>query len=321
MLPTAIEPAATSALPDTRPMPELSAQMEQQRAELAELIRRHAPADGSFQTLIKPLFMVRHDHPLQSVPGLVQPALCIMAQGRKDVTLGGELFTYDPLNYLVLSVALPISGKVIYATPDDPHLAMRLDIDPAEINALIAEAGPMSVPTRPSGRGMYVERIDSQILDAVIRLIRLLDSPKDIPMLAPLITREILYRLLRGSEGYRLYEIAISNCQTHRVTQAIKWLNHNFQQPLRIEELAREVNLSVSTLHHRFKAVTAMSPLQYQKQLRLQEARRLMLADGIEASAAGYRVGYESPSQFSREYSRLFGAPPLRDLARLRKTL
>ena len=321
MLPTAVEPAVTSAVPDTRPMHELSTQMEQQRAELAELIRRHAPTDGSFQTLIKPLFMVRHDRPVQSVPGVVQPALCIMAQGRKDVTLGGELFTYDPLNYLVLSVALPISGKVIYATPEDPHLAMRLDIDPADINALIAEAGPMSVPTRPSGRGMYVERIDSQLLDAVIRLIRLLDSPKDIPMLAPLITREILYRLLRGSEGYRLYEIAISNCQTHRVTQAIKWLNEHFQQPLRIEELAREVNLSVSTLHHRFKAVTAMSPLQYQKQLRLQEARRLMLSDGLEASAAGYKVGYESPSQFSREYSRLFGAPPLRDLARLRKTL
>jgi AraC-like DNA-binding protein len=321
MLPTAVEPAVTSATPDTRTLPELNAHMEQQRAELAGLIRRHAPTDGSFQTLIKPLFMVRHDRPLQSVPGLVQPALCIMAQGRKDVTLGGELFTYDPLNYLVLSVALPISGKVIHATPEDPHLAMRLDIDPADINALIAEAGPMSVPTRPSGRGMYVERIDSQLLDAVIRLIRLLDSPKDIPMLAPLITREILYRLLRGSEGYRLYEIAISNCQTHRVTQAIKWLNEHFQQPLRIEELAREVNLSVSTLHHRFKAVTAMSPLQYQKQLRLQEARRLMLSDGLEASAAGYKVGYESPSQFSREYSRLFGAPPLRDLARLRKTL
>jgi AraC-like DNA-binding protein len=216
---------------------------------------------------------------------------------------------------------LPISGKVIYATPEEPHLALRLEIDPAEINALIAEAGPMSVPTGHSGRGMYVERIDTQLLDAVIRLIRLLDTPKDIAMLAPLINREILYRLLRGSEGHRLYEIAISNCQTHRVTQAIKWLNDHFQEPLRIEDLAREVNLSVSTLHHRFKAVTAMSPLQYQKQLRLQEARRLMLADGLEASAAGYRVGYESASQFSREYSRLFGAPPLRDLARLRNTV
>ncbi|MFJ3482206.1 AraC family transcriptional regulator N-terminal domain-containing protein [Pseudomonas sp. NPDC090202] len=295
--------------------------MEQQRAELAELVRRHAPRDGNFQTLIKSLFMVRHDQPSQSIPTLVQPALCVMAQGRKDVKLGDDIVTYDPLNYLVLSVAMPISGKVIHASPEEPHLAIRIDIDPADINALIAEAGPMSVPSRPSGRGMYVERIDAQLLDAVLRLIRLLDSPKDIPMLAPLISREILYRLLRGSEGYRLYEIAISSCQTHRVTQAIKWLNSHFQQPLRIDELAREVNLSVSTLHHRFKAVTAMSPLQYQKQLRLQEARRLMLAEGLEASAAGYKVGYESPSQFSREYSRLFGAPPLRDLARLRKNL
>lgn len=316
MLPTAAAPPAQ----DTLFAPPLDAHMERQRAELAELIRRHAPSDGSFNTLIEPLFMVRHDRPSQSVPGLVQPALCIMAQGRKDVMLGGELFTYDPLNYLVLSVALPISGKVIHATPEEPHLAMRLNIDPVDINALIAQAGPMSVPSRPTRRGMYVERIDSQLLDAVIRLIHLLDSPKDIPMLAPLIKREIIYRLLRGSEGYRLYEIAISDCQTHRVTQAIKWLNDHFQQPLRIEDLAREVNLSVSTLHHRFKAVTSMSPLQYQKQMRLHEARRLMLAEALEASAAAYRVGYESPSQFSREYSRLFGAPPLRDLARLRKT-
>ena len=176
----------------------------------------------------------------------------------------------------------------------------------------------MGVPSRPTSRGMYVDRIDNQLLDAVLRLARLLDTPKDIAMLAPLINREILYRLLRGPQGYRLYEIAVANSQSHRVSQAIKWLNRNYEQPLRIDDLAKEVNLSVSTLHHRFKAMTAMSPLQYQKQLRLQEARRLMLAEGLEASAAGYRVGYESPSQFSREYSRLFGAPPLRDLARLR---
>jgi AraC-like DNA-binding protein len=302
-------------------LPELSVQMQQQRAELADLIARYAKGEGSQETAIKSLYMVRHDYPTQSIPTLVQPALCIMAQGSKDVKLGDAYFTYDPLNYLVLSVAMPISGKIVHATQDEPHLAMRIDIDPIEINALIAEAGPMSVPARPSGRGLYVERIDTTLLDAVIRLIRLLETPKDIPMLAPLIRREILYRLLRGQQGHRLYEIAITNCQTHRVTQAIKWLNEHFQQPLRIDELAKEVNLSVSTLHHRFKAVTAMSPLQYQKQLRLQEARRLMLNDGLEASAAGYKVGYESPSQFSREYSRLFGAPPLRDLARLRKTV
>jgi AraC-like DNA-binding protein len=293
--------------------------MEKQRAELADIIRRFAPDDGIFTTAIAPLYMVRYDHPVQSFPTLAQPALCILAQGSKDVRLGDESYTYDPLNYLVLSVAMPLSGRIQHATPEHPNLALRLDIDPAHINALIAEAGPMSVPTRPTGRGLYIEHIDSQLLDAVLRLTRLLSTPKDIAMLAPLIQREILYRLLRSEQGYQLYEIAISNSQTHRVTQAIKWLNSNYEQPLRIEDLAREVNLSVSTLHHRFKSVTAMSPLQYQKQLRLQEARRLMLADGLDASAAGYRVGYESPSQFSREYSRLFGAPPLRDLARLRK--
>ncbi|MCY1178057.1 HTH-type transcriptional activator RhaS [compost metagenome] len=197
---------------------------------------------------------------------------------------------------------------------------MRLNIDPAQINNLLADAGPLGVPALPSGRGLYVERTDPLLLDALLRLIRLLDSPKDIPILAPLIQREILYRLLRGPQGYRLYEIALANSQTHRVCQAITWLNNNFQQPLRIEDLAREVNLSTSTLHHRFKAVTSMSPLQYQKQLRLQEARRLMLNDGLEAAVAAYRVGYESPSQFSREYSRLYGAPPIRDVARLRAT-
>ncbi len=296
-------------------------EMEKQRAELADIIRRFAPEDGAFPTAIPQLHMVCHDRPLSSIPALVQPALCILAQGSKDVRLGDENYTYDPLNYLVISVAMPMSGCIYHATPENPNLALRLDIDPAQINALIAEAGPMSVPTRPSGRGLYVEKIDAQLLDAVLRLTRLLSTPKDIAMLAPLIQQEILYRLLRSPEGYRLYEIAIANSQTHRVSQAVKWLNSHYEQPLRIEELAREVNLSVSTLHHRFKLVTAMSPLQYQKQLRLQEARRLMLADGLDASAAGYRVGYESPSQFSREYSRQFGAPPSRDLARLRKSV
>lgn len=213
------------------------------------------------------------------------------------------------------------AGRVIDASPENPNLSIRLDIDPGRITSLIAEAGPMAVPARPAARGVYVDKLDSPLLDAVLRLTRLLDTPKDIAMLAPLISREILYRLLRSPQGYRLYEIAIASSQTHRVSQALKWLNGNYEQPLRIDDLAREVNLSVSTLHHRFKAMTAMSPLQYQKQLRLQEARRLMLAEGLEASAAGYRVGYESPSQFSREYSRLFGAPPLRDLARLRASI
>jgi len=303
-----------------RPAP-LDPDMEKQRAELADIVSRHTCEDGSYSTAIPSFVLNRHNSPRDFMPVLAQPALCILAHGSKEVRLADETFAYDPLNYLVFSVSMPVAGRIIEASPENPNLSLRLDIDPAQITALIAEAGPMGVPTRPTARGLYVDRLDSQLLDAVLRLTRLLDSPKDIAMLAPLISREILYRLLRSPQGYRLYEIAIANSQSHRVSQAITWLNGNYEQPLRIDDLAKEVNLSVSTLHHRFKAMTAMSPLQYQKQLRLQEARRLMITEGLEASAAGYRVGYESASQFSREYSRLFGAPPLRDLARLRQSV
>ncbi|MDE1163969.1 MAG: AraC family transcriptional regulator [Pseudomonas sp.] len=307
---------------EAEPLPlALDPALQLQQADLANLIRRHVTEQGTVSCPIKDLHLVRYEQSTlrtHSFPTLVQPALCIQANGSKKVCLGDEEYTYDALNYMVLSVAMPISGGVVEASPESPSLSLRLDLDPAEINALIAEAGPIGVPTRPTGRGLYVERMDPHLLDAVIRLVRLLDSPKDIAMLAPLVRREILYRLLRSKQGHRLYEIAVCNTQTHRVSQAISWLNQHFHRPLRIEDLAREINLSASTLHHRFKAVTSMSPLQYQKQLRLQEARRLMLIEGLEAAAAGYRVGYESPSQFSREYSRQFGAPPVRDLARLR---
>jgi AraC-like DNA-binding protein len=297
--------------------PLLDPALELLRQELAGLVVRHCPS-GTVPSAIADLHLSRYEQSTRSMPTLAQPALCILAQGRKEICLGDETYVYDPLHYMVVSVAMPISGALLEASPQNPSLGIRLDIDPAEINSLIAEAGPMGVPSQPSSRGVFIERLDTQMLDALLRLIRLLDTPKDIAVLAPLIRREILYRLLRGQQGARLYEIAMANTQTHRVCQAIQWLNDHFQRPLRIDDLAREVNLSASTLHHRFKAVTSMSPLQYQKQLRLQEARRLMLNDGLEASVAGYRVGYESPSQFSREYSRLYGAPPLRDMARLR---
>ncbi|ATB64471.1 AraC family transcriptional regulator [Pseudomonas mosselii] len=292
--------------------------LEQQRQELAGLIRRHAQGPLGSVSAIEDLYLTRYEEDVRGMPALAQPALCILAQGSKTLFLGDERYTYDPLHYMVVSVTLPITGALLEASPENPCLGLRLDIDPAQISQLIAESGPILVPGQASGRGLFVEKSDPQLLDTLLRLVRLLDSPRDIAVLAPLVRRELMYRVLRGPQGWRLCEIALSSSQTHRVCQAIAWLNRHYQEPLRIEDLAREVNLSTSTLHHRFKAVTSMSPLQYQKQLRLQEARRLMLNDGLEAAVAGYRVGYESPSQFSREYSRLYGAPPIRDVARLR---
>lgn len=287
--------------------------------ELTQRVHRHCPHEGSHATAVPALSLIRCDAPTERVHGVHEPALCIIAQGSKDIGLGTENYHYDPLNFLVVSVALPVAGKVIHASPERPYLCLRLAIDPGEIARLIAEAGLSGAAKHPTGRGLYVQRLDEPLLDGVLRLLRLLDEPGDVPMLAPLVVREIFYRLLRGPRGHLLHDIAMADTQSFRVTRAIEWLNRHYSEPLRIEELARTVNLSVSTLHHRFKAVTALSPLQYQKRLRLQEARRLMLSEGLDASLAAHRVGYGSPSQFSREYRRLFGAPPLRDVSGLRQ--
>ncbi|OPG85201.1 AraC family transcriptional regulator [Stutzerimonas stutzeri] len=291
-----------------------------QRAALARLIDGLVRDDGMHPTAIDDLFLIRCSAPSELVHGLHKPALCIIVQGSKEVRLGDELYTYDALHYLVVSVTVPVAGRVLEASSGEPYLCIRLDIDPAMVATLVAESAPLSPPVEGAARGVYLDRIDAPLLDATLRLVRLLASPQDIPVLAPLAMREIFYRLLCGRQGRHLHEIAVRDSQGHRVTRAIEWLNRNYVEPLRIEELAQRVNLSSSTLHHRFKALTSMSPLQYQKQLRLQEARRLLIAEGLDVSSAGYRVGYESPSQFSREYSRLFGASPVKDLARLRST-
>jgi AraC-like DNA-binding protein len=288
------------------------------RAELASLMKRFAPEYGVHSTAIEALHLIRSDQPTEALHVVHKPGLCVIVQGRKEVTLADERYVYDPLNYLVVSVTLPLAGQVIEASPEQPYLCIRLDIDPAQICRLIADASPIGVPTERADRGLFLDSIDEPLLDAMLRLMRLLDSPDDIATRAPLAQQEIFYRLLRGSQGRRLHEIAIPDTQTHRISRAIEWLNSHYAEPLSIDSLAQMINLSPSALHHRFKAVTAMSPLQYQKQLRLQEARRLLLAENCDVSSIGYKMGYESPSQFSREYSRLFGAPPSKDIARLR---
>lgn len=289
-----------------------------QRAELVQLMERFVSGDGVHPTAIDPLHLIRCAEPGEKTWGVHKPALCIIVQGGKEVRLADELYSYDPLHYLVVSVTLPVAGCVVRASEHEPYMCVRLDIDPSLIAGLISDADPLAEAEEPPRRGLYLDRIDAPLLDATLRLVRLLGNPRDIPVLAPLALREIFYRLLCGPQGRHLQEIALQGSQSHRVNDAIEWLNRNYVEPLRIDELARRVNLSSSGLHHRFKALTAMSPLQYQKQLRLQEARRLLMAEGLEVSAAGYRVGYESPSQFSREYSRLFGASPVKDMARLR---
>jgi AraC-like DNA-binding protein len=288
--------------------------------ELTARVARLAPFDGTHQSALPSLALTRSSVPTLRMPTVYQPCLGIVVQGRKRAVLNDEVFHYDALNYLVVSVTLPGMGQVLDATPEHPYLSLRLNLDLEEIARLVLELGDRASSPATADRGLYVARLDEPLLDAVLRMVKLLDTPEDIGILAPVIQREVYYRVLRGELGSRLVDLAQSAGGNHRIVRAIEWLKQHYAASLRIEELAGAVHMSPSALHHRFKAVTAMSPLQYQKQLRLHEARRLMFADGIESATAGHRVGYESASQFSREYRRLFGAPPRSEIARLRET-
>lgn len=239
------------------------------------------------------------------------------------VTLGTEVLRYDPEHFLLVSVSLPVTSQLLEASPERPHLALHIDLDLTLITGLITELPPelrgqdASIDVQP---GLSVGILEPLLSDAVARLVRLLDTPKHIPVLAPLITRELCYLLLDGPQGSKLREMALTTGPTYRIVSAIERLEQAYDQPLKVEELAEEVHMSVSSFHHHFKAVTAMSPLQFQKRLRLQEARRLLLGREVGVTGASFQVGYESPSQFSREYRRLFGASPSRDMAKLRES-
>jgi AraC-like DNA-binding protein len=293
--------------------------MAERHQDLSARVARLAPFDGTHQSALPSLALTRGSVPTVCMPTVYQPCLAIVVQGRKRAVLNDEVFHYDALNYLVVSVTLPGMGQVLEATPEHPYLSLRLNLDLEEIARLVLELGDRGPSPAAADRGLFVARLDEPLLDAVLRMIKLLDTPEDVGVLAPVIQREIYYRLLRGDLGSRLVDLAQSEGGNHRVVRAIEWLKQHYAAPLRIEELADAVHMSSSALHHRFKAVTSMSPLQYQKHLRLHEARRLMFADGIESATAGHRVGYESASQFSREYRRLFGAPPRSEIARLRE--
>lgn len=270
-------------------------------------------------TAVPGLSLFRRIEPTEPVSGMYEPSICLVVQGAKRVLLGDDAYVYDPRHYLITSVHLPTVVQVIEASPEKPYLGLRLLLDQREIAQLMADSNLPPPQPQQSRRGMATGEITLPLVTAFQRLLDLLADEQDIPILAPVIQREIIYRLLVGEQGARLRQIASAGSQSQRIARAIEWLKSNFDQPFRIDDLAAEARMSASTFHHHFRSMTALSPLQYQKQLRLQEARRLMLAEHLDAATAAFQVGYESPSQFSREYNRLFGAPPLRDISKLRQ--
>lgn len=286
---------------------------------LREEVARLTEESDQHITDIPNLSLFRRDKPTTSICSVYEPSICLVLQGAKRVLLGNDIYTYDAQNYLITSVHLPTIVQVISASPKKPYLGLKLKLDEKEILHLVAD-GNLPSPRKPkSGRGMATGEVTLPLITAFERLIDLLSRKEDIPILAPIIQREITYRLLVGDQGAHLRQIALIGSQSHRIAETINWLKDNFQQSLRVEELAAKVCMSTSSFHHYFRLMTALSPLQFQKQLRLREARRLMLAERLDAATAASQVGYESSSQFSREYSRQFGAPPLRDIANLRQ--
>ena len=287
---------------------------------LASLIRAYAPHDGRFELRIPGVYAIRasRTNP-ELIHALQQPALCIIAQGTKNILLGQEAYEYDASRMLVYSVDLPVAAQITKASPAEPYLSFKLDLDPAKIADLVPKVYPHGIPRVAESRGVFLGAIDPRIVNAVTRLMELMAQAGEAELLAPLVIEEILIRLLRSPMGLRVAQIGQVESNVHGVAKAVAWLRANFSQAMKVDELAKLAHMSVSSFHQHFKAVTSMSPVQFQKVLRLQEARRLRLSMMVDAGTASWRVGYQSASQFSREYGRFFGNAPTKDIARLRE--
>lgn len=285
--------------------------------ELGQQIARFVRADGVVEAL-PGLNLSRRATPTELGHVVWPTSLCVIAQGSKEVLLGEECYHYDPAHYLIAAATLPVASRIIEASPEHPYLGLVLKLDPALVSSVMAEADFPTLHRQSSVKAINVSPLGTELLDAVVRLVRLIDTPKEARFLAPLIKREIIYRLLVGEQGSRLRYVTGVGGNSQRITEAIARLHQEFDQPLRMEEMASTLGMSVSSFHHHFKEVTSMSPLQFQKHLRLQEARRLMLGEHLDANHAGSRVGYDDTSHFNREYKSLFGVPPRRDVERLR---
>jgi len=287
--------------------------------ELAERVGRAVRKEGTFD-LPEGLRLLRACSPTELEHGVSFPAFCVVAQGSKEVLLGDDVYRYDANRYLITAAALPIASRITEASEERPYLGVVLWLDPALVGSVMVEAGHPAPGDRAAVRAFDVSPLEEGLLGAVVRLVGLLDAPaEEARFLRPLVTREIVFRLLKGEQGGRLRQITVLGGHAHRIAGALERLRRDFDRPLRVEDIARESGMSVSGFHHHFKAVTAMSPLQFQKRMRLQAARRLMLGEDLDAGSAGRRVGYSDASQFNREYKRLFGAPPMRDAERLRE--
>ena len=289
------------------------------REELVERITRAFPGIGRVEPLTG-LHLNRALSMTGPVHGVTHPSFCVIAQGAKEIHLGEARYRYDPYHYLLAAVEMPAVSQLVEASPERPYLSLRLDLDPALVASVLLEAG-LASSRRDAGsvRALDVSPLDAGLLDAAVRLVRLVEAPPvEARVLLPLITREIIFRLLVGEQSARLRQVTVLGGHVDRIARAIERLRNDYDKPLRIESLARELGMSPSGFHEHFKGVTAMSPLQFQKQLRLQEARRLLLGEDMDAATVAYRVGYEDASHFSREYKRHFGYPPMRDVERLR---
>ena len=294
---------------------------ERARELRTELARKIASFIGSAEkriTDVPGLMLTRRTAPTAPASATYEPSLAVVAQGRKRATLGGTTFIFDQSRYLLTSLDLPVICNVIEASEAVPYLCFVLKLEIPVVRELLSREEIQAPEAAPDSPAMATGETTAELLDACCRLVDLLNTPQDIPFLSGLIQREIIYRILRGPEGARLRAIATLGDQSQRTAKAIAWVRANYAKPLRVEDLARIAGMGVSTLHHHFRALTAMSPLQYQKQLRLQAARERMLMDNLDAASAAFEVGYESASQFNREYSRCFGQPPLRDVRSLR---
>lgn len=307
------------------PHPQDTAELERLRQRALALALRHAPADGLHDTALPGLALIRASATAQALPAVYAPGLVLVLQGRKQAQLGAQTLRYDPLHCLLVSMTMLPLGQITEASPAQPYLCLRLSSSTQMLADLLLQCGPAAPAPSPAPAaraaapvGLNLSPVTTPLLDAALRLLQLLDTPQDQAMLGPMLQREIFYRVLTGPLGAQLRALASGDSSTQRVARAVDALTQRYAEPLRIEELATLAHMSPSSLHQHFKQLTSLSPLQYQKQLRLQQARRLMLAEGLDAAAAAHQVGYESPSQFSREYRRLFGTPPRSDMAQWR---